>query len=110
MDWYGRALGYSEEEIERAYFAQALLVHQVSDNVPGATYDAISYHRDSAGKLVINGEVTIGDDIFCIEIDPGHNACDIVTNFLKACCNHLGIEASDSIANMMDLITGGVKA
>ena len=96
LDWYGEALGYTEEEINTAYTAQALLENTISSNIPGAEYDPISYHGHGK-NLVITGEVTINGNPICVDFAPGDGPLATVTNFLGAVCDYLGIEQDPDI-------------
>lgn len=96
LDWYGKALGYTEEEINLAYTAQALLKHTVGSNIPGAEYDPISYHGHGE-NFVITGEVTINGNPICVDFAPGNGPVTTVKNFLGAVCEYLGIAQDPDI-------------
>lgn len=83
LDWYGSALGFTEEEINAVYQISAMLQNTISQNIPGAEYDPISYKHGPNGVLCV-GEISYNGDVIDLEFSPGRGMGEGIRNFMNA--------------------------
>ena len=104
LDWYGSALGFTEEEINAVYHISAMLQNTISQNIPGAEYDPISYKHGPNGVLCV-GEINYNGDVIDLEFSPGRGMGEGVRNFMNAWLAAIGSDLIvDSISDIDEAI------